>query len=246
MKSYFLGSVLAVALVSGLSLGGCKGTGELSLDIDWAAEGGQLTLDAFEKIADATGGKTYASNGAADMPELVGLAMTEGVPAGEAVDIAFVVDTTGSMGDDIDAVKAKLTELIEDLEAQNPDWQVGVVEYRDKGDEFVARTVQPLTSDQELAQAGVSSLSVDGGGDYCEHVYAGLDAAIADLEWRDETVHRIILIGDAPPHDYADDMSTFDGVVAAAEERDVQIYAIGAYCDDLCQVLVSVLGGGGC
>ena len=246
MLSRSLCAVLALA-----SLAACTtSTTDLSgsLKLDFAVKGNLLTKESYAKIAEATGGFTYESTGSTDMASLVGTAMTVSLPDQPKVDIVFCVDTTGSMQDDIDAVKDKLSDLIDTLAAAHPDWQIGVATYRDRGDEYLSKTVQTLTHDKALAQAGVAALKADGGGDYREHVYAGLDTSLREQPWRDDAAHRILLIGDAPPHEsYTDDARNFTNTTQLAKDKKVQINTIGAYCDQTCQVLVSALdslGGG--
>lgn len=208
--------------------------------INYAVKGMTLTLKSWQTLAAATGGVTYESKASADMPELVGQAMMDDLPPGVPVDIVFVVDTTGSMQDDIDAVKAKLTELIDSLAASNADYECAVVAYRDVGDDYVSKLVQPLTNDRAAIQSAIASLAADGGNDWREHVYAGLDTALREPAWRPGTTRRIILIGDAPPHeDYSDDPRNHDSSVALARERGVRVNAIGVYCDSTCQAGVS-------
>lgn len=214
------------------------------LDVDFSAKGTALTHESFQKLSDATGGITYESKASTDMAGLVGVAMEANLPDVPDVDIVFCVDTTASMQDDIDAVKAKLGELVDALAAAHPDWQVGVATYRDRGDDYEAKTIQTLTRDKALAQAGVDALKAEGGGDYREHVYAGLDVALREQPWREGASRRILLIGDAPPHEsYKDDPRNFTNVTALANEKSVQIHSIGVACDAACALLVSAIDG---
>jgi Mg-chelatase subunit ChlD len=190
----------------------------------------------FSDIARATGGRAYESHGVRDLPRLLSEAMKRGVTPGAALDIALVIDTTASMGDDIRALRRRLRALVDSVAETNPSWRMGIVEYRDTGDLFDARVVQQMTGDTERLHARIARLRSDGGGDFCEHVYAGLAEALRGLRWRDVDERRIILIGDAPPHeDYADDERRFDTVVRVAQAKRIQIHAIGAHCDEGCQ-----------
>ena len=147
-------------------------------------------------------------------------------------------NTTGSMGDDIDAAKAQMRTILGDLTRWNPDRRVGIVAYRDRGDPYVAMVVLPLDADERRIVAGIDSLRVAGGGDLREHVYAALDTALHEQPWRAGASHHIVLIGDAPPHeDYADDPRNYASVMAdaARPELAVKIHTIGAYCDKACQ-----------
>jgi hypothetical protein len=117
------------------------------------------------------------------------------LPCG-AVDLAFVIDTTGSMFDDIDAVKAAANQLIANLAARNPDFRVAVVQYNDPGFGLVSN----FSNDQATAVGAINSLGAGGGGDFPELVFSGISTAI-DLQWRDDATRGIIVMGDAPPKD---------------------------------------------
>lgn len=240
-----------VALTALASLSACGGGASFSLSpkgftakADWAVKGMSVTLESWRKIANATGGVTYESKGSADMAANVDLAMKVNLRAGAPVDIVFVVDTTGSMQDDIDAVKAKLSALVDGLAKTNPDYQCGVVGYKDLKDDYLTKNFQALTHDKAAIQSGISALRAGGGGDWREHVYAGLDTGLREFQWRAGAEHRIILIGDAPPHEsYKSDNRNYQSIVSLAKEKAVKINAIGVYCDTACQVLVSTLDG---
>ena len=131
---------------------------------------------------------------------------------GAPIDLVFVIDTTGSMSDDIAAVKAAATEIIDKLKEESPCFRVGIVLYKDAGDVYVTQTALAFTNDADVANAAIQSISVSGGGDFPEAVFAALDHAILNLDglgsWRGGAVagvggipKKIILMGDAPPHD---------------------------------------------
>lgn len=71
---------------------------------------------------------------------------TGGVPS--AMDLALVIDTTGSMGDEMAYLRAELDTIVARLKrnAGNLDLRIGVILYRDEGDDYVVRSV-PLTGD---------------------------------------------------------------------------------------------------
>jgi hypothetical protein len=124
-------------------------------------------------------------------------------------DIAFVVDTTGSMWDDIDAVKASATNIINTIFTGDKGFlnsRIAVVGYNDPYTEtFLSFTDQPKISDRKAAAlAGINGLYAFDGGDEPESVNAGLIRALSGGagKWRKEAAaRRIILFGDAPPND---------------------------------------------
>lgn len=156
-----------------------------------------------------------------------------------ALDLAFVVDTTGSMGGLINAAQQQMIRMIEELsKAAEVVLRIGIVEYRDHPpqDKMVYR-VHPFTGELARAQKTINGLKVDGGGDGPESVLDGVLAACRELQWRAHARRIAVLIGDAPPHGVGcrgDGFprgcpcgETIDSVTAAAEEARVTLYALG-------------------
>jgi hypothetical protein len=156
-----------------------------------------------------------------------------------AVDLAFVVDTTGSMGHLIGTAQQQMIDLIKEVVgAAAIDLRLGVVEYRDHPpqDKLVYRA-HPFTADLKQAQKTISKLSAAGGGDGPEAVLDGVVAACRELQWRPHALRLAVLIGDAPPHGVGcggDGFprgcpcgETIDSVTAAVEETRVTLYALG-------------------
>lgn len=203
----------------------------------FAASGSlQVTVDAWARISAPTGAVAVTTTRAAELPQAMVQINHEAIPRGVPVDLVYVVDTTGSMGDDIDAAKAQMRSILADLTRANPDRRVGIVAYRDRGDIYTTLVVVPLERDENRIEAGIDWLRTAGGGDLREHVYAGLDTALHDQPWRAGAEHHIVLIGDAPPHeDYGDDPRNFQSVMASAADLKVHIHTIGVTCDASCR-----------
>jgi len=121
------------------------------------------------------------------------------------IDVAFVVDTTGSMGGQIAQVREDLSSLVDQLAATTDSFRVAVVSYRDfserTGDpiDYPSRVDQTFTDDLPSIQAAIDSLTAAGGGDWPETVFSGIQAAI-ELPWRPGVTKIAIVIGDAPAH----------------------------------------------
>lgn len=197
----------------------------------------KLRVDAWARLSSATSGQTVESKAAADVPVLIKRIFDEGIPEGP-VDVVFVVDTTGSMHDDIDAVKADMRQILAHLRERNPDYRVGVVAYRDIHDEFLTRTLLALDASDRRIEAAISALAVDGGDDWREHVYAGINTALTGQPWRAHASQHIVLMGDAPPHDdYDNDPRNYDLVTTRAQAPPlrVRIHTIGIKCDRTCE-----------
>lgn len=159
--------------------------------------------------------------------------------SGPKVDIVFALDTTSSMSGLIAGAKAKIWEIARKAQEGKPapELRVGLVAYRDKGDQYVTQVLD-LTSDLDKVYATLTALRAQGGGDLPEHVIKGLDDAIGAVHWSDDTrgVKLIYLVGDAPPHNY-DDAPTLDDVLGRARQRGIRISAIR--CGDNAQTLAT-------
>lgn len=118
------------------------------------------------------------------------------------LDLAIVIDTTGSMRRQIKELQASLLGIVRVLHRLSPSLGIAIIAYKDRNDVYVTRTF-PMTrvDDQSVrdALAFVGELQAGGGGDPPEAVEAGLADAIG-LGWRDRVLGRIVVIGDAPAH----------------------------------------------
>jgi hypothetical protein len=127
------------------------------------------------------------------------------------LDLVFLIDTTGSMWDDIDNVKNSVSTIVDTVSTKISDYRIAVADFRDfpqapygETSDYVYKARCGFTNDKSQIISAVNSLSADGGYDWQESVYSGLMNAIAakDLgSWRTDAERIIILIGDAPPHD---------------------------------------------
>lgn len=121
------------------------------------------------------------------------------------VDIAFVVDATGSMGDEIEYLKLELEDVLTKTfnKYNNLELRAGAVFYRDNGDEYVTK-YNNFNTDLLKTLNFIKLQKAAGGGDMPEAVDAALETAIDSLEWsKDARAKIMFLILDAPPHDEA-------------------------------------------
>lgn len=117
------------------------------------------------------------------------------------VQIALVLDCTGSMGDELAYLKVELKSIAEAVSAAYPDitQEYALVAYRDASDAYVTRTIDFTPGVKEFI-AELGKQSPDGGGDTPEAVHRAY-AEAADLSWAEGRVARIALhVADAPPH----------------------------------------------
>jgi hypothetical protein len=118
------------------------------------------------------------------------------------VDIAFVVDATGSMGDEIEFLKLELEDVVRNTMEKYSSLSVRAasVFYRDKRDEYLTKSVM-FNEDLLKALNFIKLQSAGGGGDYPEAVDDALATALDSLQWNKNARTRLLfLVLDAPPH----------------------------------------------
>lgn len=147
------------------------------------------------------------------------------------VEVAFVLDTTGSMTGLIDGAKRKIWSIATSIVETNPKAEIrmALVIYRDRGDDYVTRSYD-LTTDIQGLYGDLLQLRADGGGDWPESVNEALHASVHKLHWsQDQATRKIVfLVGDAPPHmDYAN-APQYPEVVAAARRDGIVVNAVQA------------------
>jgi hypothetical protein len=151
------------------------------------------------------------------------------VPRAVPLDIAFILDTTGSMGDEIDRLKRTLHQINEQISllSPRPDVRFAMVLYRDRGDAYRVRHV-PFTADVQRFTAQLQRVRAGGGGDNPEDVQAALQVGLRRLAWRPRGIRLAFLVGDAPPHlDYGQ-RYTYVHAMREAAARGIKIATIGA------------------
>jgi hypothetical protein len=119
------------------------------------------------------------------------------------VDVVFVFDATGSMGDELNYLQAEMKDVIARAKDATGGLNIrtGAIVYRDHGDQYLTR-LSRLTEDISKTQAFIDRQHASGGGDYPEAVPEALMAALNSTGWNEHARARIaFLILDAPCHD---------------------------------------------
>lgn len=145
------------------------------------------------------------------------------------IDALFVLDTTGSMGGLIQTAKEKIWSIASTLASGQPapEIRMGLVAYRDRGDDYVTRVVD-LSTDLDSIHTALAGLRAQGGGDGPEDVNQALHDAVHRVSWsQDQAAYKVIfLVGDAPPHrDYPNQVQ-YPEILAEARSRGIRINAV--------------------
>lgn len=144
----------------------------------------------------------WVSTAAISETQVNRIALDEALPSPtNVVQIAFMVDATGSMGDELEFLKMDLKKVIAEVQKTNTQLKISTatVFYRDEGDEYVVKH-SPFTEDINQTTEFISQQRADGGGDFPEAVDKAL-VQLNQLQWQPEARTRIaFLVLDAPPH----------------------------------------------
>jgi Mg-chelatase subunit ChlD len=152
----------------------------------------------------------------------------QGLASRATLDVAFVVDTTGSMGDEIAYLQREFLDLSQAIEAAYPKaaqrW--ALVVYRDKGDVYLTETLD-FTDDPQAFRTKLATYSAGGGGDTPEAPDAAF-GALNQLAWRsDATSARLAFwVADAPHHE--SNAARFADAVRATRALGVHVYPVAS------------------
>lgn len=143
-----------------------------------------------------------------------------------AMDLLLVIDATGSMSDEMNYLKTEIEAIMASLAERHPglDARIGLIVYRDTGDEYVVRQY-PFTANVGALQTQLSKQSANGGGDYPEAMDEAMAAAVA-YPWRAEAAKALVLVADAPPHD--DRIQATWATTLQARDKRIQIIPVAA------------------
>ena len=127
------------------------------------------------------------------------------------LDVALVVDSTGSMQNVIDEMKQRLDDLVATMQRLVPTARIGAVAFRDRDDGKVATAPRQsedflvkwsdLTFNGKKVRTFLDGIVAEGGGDWEEAVKDGVETAVRQLKWRPDAKKVIIVVGGSPPHD---------------------------------------------
>ena len=193
----------------GRGAGGRSGGAYARAHYDRNIQARSLTAGAIDDNADPEGylkamkelDRDRARLGIADKLWHIDAPTTRHADAPTSLDVALVIDTTGSMGDELEYLKVEIRDIAEGISEQFPgvDQRWAMVVYRDRGDAYVTRSV-----DFEGLDAFVDDLGkqrAGGGGDMPEAMDQAMIAS-SNLSWRpsEDTARMVFLVADAPSH----------------------------------------------
>ena len=172
----------------------------------------------------------WVSTAAISETQVNRIALDETLPSPtNQVQIAFMVDATGSMGDELEFLKMDLKKVINEVQKTNTQLKISTatVFYRDEGDEYVVKH-SPFTEDINQTTEFISQQRADGGGDFPEAVDKAL-VQLNQLQWQPEARTRIaFLVLDAPPHNKSAVISSIQYSVKTAAANGIKLIPVVA------------------
>lgn len=140
-----------------------------------------------------------------------------------ATDIMFIVDSTGSMSDEMLFLQSEFSAIANETGTDNVRYSVNF--YRDEGDDYVTKCFD-FTSDISELQKTLNNESADGGGDTPEAVTEILDETMNKSDWEENSVKLAFMIFDAPPHSDRDNLDMLNNAVKTASEKGIRIIPV--------------------
>ena len=196
----------------------------ISSDVDTEEEK-VFTVSVNGKKYEQTLTPTYNTSELVNIDTLV----TEQIAIRKAADIAFIVDATGSMWDEIAFLKDDLLDIIQRASSNSgTHLRTAALFYRDEGDEYVTR-IENFNQDPENTLEFIKQQEASGGGDYPEAVHTALAAALQELSWEEGNYARLaFLLLDAPPHYQSEVLESIKVSIRSYAAAGIKIIPIAA------------------
>jgi len=144
--------------------------------------------------------------------------------------VAFIVDATGSMSDELNFLKLDLEDVINKVGIKNPTTTIhtGSVFYRDKGDDYLTK-MSSFTTNIASTITFIEDQRAGGGGDTPEAVHTALEEALSKLAWNEHAKTRLaFLMLDAPPHHKSEVIESLKKSINEAAKRGIKLIPIAA------------------
>jgi len=147
-------------------------------------------------------------------------------PSTKALDLMFVFDTTGSMGDELRYLQTEFEDIAKKVADQNTRFSVNF--YRDEGDLYVVKSNE-FNHDTDLVLEQLKKEYADGGGDYPEAVDQALYDGVFNHSWNGESIKLLFLILDAPPHNDSSQInSNLQKTIVEAAKQGIRIIPVAS------------------
>lgn len=141
------------------------------------------------------------------------------------LDVMFLFDTTGSMGDELSYLQREFEDIARRIGDENTSFSVNF--YRDQGDEYVLDTHE-FTKDIKQVSKVLREQAAGGGGDYEEVLDQALQDGICHKKWSKDSTKLLFLILDAPPHKNQQVFKSLQDSIKEAAAKGIRIIPIAS------------------
>lgn len=177
-------------------------------------------IRAFITYADSTGGKAYMAAGGSQLHNALIDVVDNQLENG--IDLVFLIDNTGSMGEEIESVKKTTSSILNRLKGFK-EVRVAIVTYADKNVDNPWFTLSDFKYNIKDALKSLQDITLSGGGDLPESVNDAIVKCVDSLSWRDKSKKAIVVLGDAPSLiDPLSDYSNLE-VVSRCREKEIKV-----------------------
>lgn len=149
----------------------------------------------------------------------------QGTPAkisGEPVQVAFVLDDTGSMGGSINGVKQNIRDFLKDL----GQGRAAIITFKDSPE-----LDQQFTNDIGALESTLSSINGAGGDDAAEDVSGGMETALEDLNWQNGMKKAMVVVNNAGAHD----CGKLSNLATEAKNQGLRVFTVADVNANLCK-----------
>lgn len=251
LKTKGLSLALAACMVFAMALP-VQASGPSGTDI--APPGGSTVSGEEVKAAKVSGGDAGTEPGTGDDGTVSGGDET-GDPeedlSGKTVNLALIIDRTGSMGGLISEVVENLAEFVRFIESTKVNFRLSLIDYRDItcGEETMVHTFDRSVWSQSTEQliAEMETLYADGGGDEAETLIDALGYLVDEsvMTFNSDAAKFAIVLTDAPYKvDNTHDIGSMEDMIAALQEKGIKVSVMtNTWCFSEYEDLTSATGG---
>ncbi len=155
--------------------------------------------------------------------DIVDLAQT--FTTSKNLQIMFVIDATGSMGDELRYLQAEIDSIITRVKDDNEtaNIELAIMMYRDTTDEYLIR-YSDFSTDISAQKAFLAEQRAAQGGDFPEAVEEAMNVAM-EKQWNENATKMIVHVADAPAHKR--DVPRWNNAVCDAASKGIKIISVG-------------------
>ena len=196
-----------------------KGTGDRITKLTKKTKAGKGNNTGADDIIQAEPG----NQGNATFSSVI-KALTDDIIAGSGggpIDVVFVVDASGSMGDNINAVAEHLGQMVDTYKASEIDYRLGLTHFNTN--QMGQNNIQVWQLKRNLAEYKRSLYAIIPTGD--EHALDAIDQTLREMQFRSNTSKHLILVTDEPFTSHRG--LSVDDVIAECQQSEIFVNVLG-------------------